>query len=66
MVPVLIICLIILYWAPSIFGFTRRHHQRWPIFLVNLFLGFTFIGWVVALVWSFSYSPSLPSPKIDA
>ena len=32
----------------------RRHNDKIPIFIVNILLGWTFIGWVVALVWSFT------------
>ena len=42
----------ILYFLPTLVGFFRRHNQRWPILLFNLFLGWTFVGWVIALVWS--------------
>jgi len=30
----------------------RSHHNAATIFLLNLFLGWTFLGWVIALVWS--------------
>lgn len=42
-----------LYVLPTIVALVRRHTQKVPIILVNLLLGWTFIGWVVALVWSF-------------
>ena len=51
--PYLIIALAFsLYFAPSIVAVVREHHQTGAIFLVNLFLGWTFLGWVIALVWS--------------
>jgi len=40
------------YFAPSIVAFCRHHHNAWPIFALNLFTGWTGIGWVGALVWS--------------
>jgi hypothetical protein len=40
------------YFLPSIIGFGREHQHRVPILLVNLFLGWTLIGWVAALVWA--------------
>lgn len=39
-----------LYFLPSIVG--RNHKQIAAIFVLNLFLGWTFVGWVVALVWA--------------
>lgn len=40
------------YLAPTIVAFVRHHHNQWAIFALNLLLGWTVIGWVVALVWS--------------
>lgn len=41
-----------LYFVPAFVAFWRYHHQRWAIFWLNLFLGWTFLGWVGALAWS--------------
>jgi hypothetical protein len=41
-----------LYIAPSVIAFNRQHLNRVPIFVLNLLLGWTLIGWVGALVWS--------------
>jgi hypothetical protein len=30
----------------------RNHRSRGSILIVNIFLGWTFIGWVVALAWA--------------
>jgi hypothetical protein len=40
------------YFLPAIIGFGRKHQHRVPILLLNLFFGWTFIGWVAALIWS--------------
>lgn len=40
------------YFIPTIVAFKRGHHNRWPIAVLNFFLGSTCIGWVVALIWS--------------
>lgn len=37
------------YFAPTIVAFARHHHQANTVLVVNLFLGWTFVGWVVAL-----------------
>jgi hypothetical protein len=39
-----------LYFLPSIIGKDKR--DAMGIFLVNLFLGWTLIGWVVAFLWA--------------
>ncbi|MEE4450035.1 superinfection immunity protein [Novosphingobium resinovorum] len=39
-------------FLPSIIAFARGHAQKWIVFIVNFFLGWTGIGWIVALVWA--------------
>lgn len=50
---VLIIVLLI-YFIPLVVAVGRRHKNAVPIFIVNIFLGWTFIGWFGALVWAFT------------
>jgi hypothetical protein len=45
---------IFLYFLPSIIAVVRHHHQVGSIILINVFLGWTFLGWVVALAISAS------------
>jgi len=42
------------YFIPAIVAFKRRHRSRTPILILNAFLGWTFVGWVLFLAWSFS------------
>ena len=42
------------YMAPAYVAELREHHNFWPIFILNLFLGGSFIGWIGAFVWSLS------------
>jgi len=44
--------LIFLYFIPSFVAYNRNHRQFNAIFILNFLLGWTFIGWVVALIWS--------------
>jgi hypothetical protein len=37
---------------PTILAFARSKRDTAAILLLNLFLGWTMIGWVVALVWA--------------
>jgi hypothetical protein len=37
---------------PTWIAFRRDCKSRWGIFIINFFLGFTGIGWVVALAWA--------------
>jgi Superinfection immunity protein len=40
------------YFIPAIVASTRRHRNKSAIFVLNLFLGWTLLGWVAALVWA--------------
>jgi Superinfection immunity protein len=42
------------YFLPTIIATCGSHHQRRPIIIINLFLGWTLFGWVGAFAWSAS------------
>lgn len=44
----------IVYLIPSFVALIRHHHNTKAIIMLNVFLGFTYVGWVIALVWSFA------------
>lgn len=48
-----------LYFLPSIIAAHRGHPSRTSILIFNTLLGWTFIGWIVALVWSLRSCPSV-------
>jgi len=45
----------IIYFLPTIVACLRGHKNQLSIFVLNIFLGWTFIGWVIAIVWSVTY-----------
>jgi hypothetical protein len=45
---------LLLYFLPWIIALIRGHHNAGAIFLLNFLLGWTFIGWIVAFIWSFT------------
>ncbi|EKT4550784.1 superinfection immunity protein [Flavobacterium psychrophilum] len=47
-----IILFVIPYFLPSIIALFRSKSNTTAIVMLNLFLGWTFIGWVVALIWA--------------
>jgi len=47
--------LVLLYFLPTIIGRAKRDFAG--IFLLNLFLGWTVIGWVIALIWAIAAEP---------
>ena len=42
------------YFIPALVAARRSHHNQGAILALNLFLGWTFFGWVIALVWALS------------
>lgn len=41
-----------LYFAPALIAGHLKHRQFTGILLLNMLLGWTFIGWVAALIWA--------------
>jgi len=41
-----------LYFLPIIIAFLRGHKNRASIFILNLFLGWTALGWIGSLIWA--------------
>jgi hypothetical protein len=41
-----------MYFIPALVARNRHHRQRQAILVLNLFAGWTAIGWIVALVWA--------------
>ncbi len=52
---VILVCVIAWYFMPTIIGMQRSKRNTPSIFVVNLFFGWTLIGWVVALAWALAY-----------
>ncbi len=44
-----------IYFLPDWIAQSRGHPNRGSIFILNLFLGWTFLGWVAALIWANSF-----------
>ena len=42
-----------IYFAPWLVAMLRRKTGRAQVFIVNLVFGWTFIGWIIALVMAF-------------
>ncbi len=42
----------LLYFIPSVIGILRKHHNLVGLIALNVFLGWTILGWVGALIWS--------------
>jgi hypothetical protein len=42
----------VMYFLPSIIALARSKRDILAIFLLNLFLGWSIIGWIIALIWA--------------
>lgn len=67
----LVVALIILagiafYFLPTIVAGLRHKRNTASIFLLNLLAGWTFVGWVVAIVWAATEDPPPPNYYIAA
>ena len=56
-----VIMIILVYILPSIIAGARQCKAGWGILVVNLFLGWTFVGWVIALAWAVSGEKTAPA-----
>jgi hypothetical protein len=50
---ILVIASIAAYWVPTIVSATRKVPNMGSVVVVNLFLGWTIVGWIVALAMAF-------------
>jgi len=48
----IIVVALTFYFIPTLIAVFRKHEKAVQIFLLNIFLGWTLVGWVVALIWS--------------
>jgi hypothetical protein len=60
---VLFLLLLAVYFLPAYVAYRRFHPNAVPILLLNLFLGWTLVGWVAALVWAAMAHSNIPQPR---
>ena len=56
-----ILLLIVLYFLPYLIADFREHHNRIPILITNVLFGWTVIGWIICLIWSYT---NIPAPQV--
>lgn len=49
---IFLIILTALYFIPTFIAVSEKKRDTVAIFLLNLFLGWTFLGWVISLIWA--------------
>ena len=52
--PIGVLFFILLYFTPSIVAFSNKKSNTTAIIVLNFFLGWSLIGWIIALVWAVS------------
>ncbi|HEY0266717.1 MAG TPA: superinfection immunity protein [Rhizomicrobium sp.] len=55
-----------MYWLPTLIAIVRRAPSALGIAALNFFLGWTVVGWIMALVWALAASPQPQVIVIDA
>lgn len=43
----------LLYLLPVLVAILRHHDHSLAIFMLTVFLGWTLVGWIIAVIWSF-------------
>jgi len=57
---ILLAFMFICYMIPTFVASARKHPQTVAIGALNFLAGWTFIGWVIAIVWAFTNSTYHP------
>ncbi len=47
-----ILFLVLMYWLPTVVAIIRRTPSAIGIAVFNFFLGWTGIGWLIAMIWA--------------
>lgn len=50
----MLVFIVLLYFLPTIHARDTNRKNQQAILILNFFLGWTLIGWVIALMWSYS------------
>lgn len=46
------ILILVIYFIPAITGYASKKKNKQAILVLNFFLGWSIIGWIIALVWA--------------
>ena len=49
-----LVLIVFMYFLPTVVANSREHKNKPAICVLNIFLGWTMIGWVIALIWAFT------------
>jgi hypothetical protein len=46
---------LLMYFLPTVIAAARGKRDVGAIFVLNFFLGWTFVGWIISLVWALKH-----------
>ena len=49
---IVLILVLVIYMLPTLIAYSREHPWRAEVAVVNIFLGWTLIGWIVVFLWA--------------
>lgn len=58
---ILAILIVAVYFMPMLIAWNRGHRNQNPIAIINLFFGWTVVGWVGCLAWALSSNVEPPA-----
>ncbi len=53
------LALVAVYFIPTIIAAYKKHPQILWIFLINLFFGWSVIGWIIPLLWALDFDKTI-------
>jgi len=56
----LFLLLTVIYFIPTFVAYNAKKTDLGAIFILNLLLGWTFLGWVISLVWAMTKDTQTP------
>ena len=61
---------IVLAWGlsilPAVTAYNQDHPNGTPIFIINLLLGWTVLGWILSLAWALSNRQTAGTHRVQA
>jgi Superinfection immunity protein len=49
---IVLLLILLIYLLPTLIAYSREHPRRAEIVVVNIFLGWTLIGWIAVFLWA--------------
>jgi len=53
-----ILFLFVMYWLPTLIAIVRQAPSALGVAMLNFFLGWTVVGWILALIWALAANTS--------